>query len=289
MLLLCSLSTNAQSPFVVYKASRGVILQSLNKGTITAIKDPVRGTPVFYDDSFVLKDERFSVKIKDKKGEVYTYSGKGTIYPKDIVNQQKFNLFDRFFNLLLDTSKELGFNVTPVHTTQCVTHKGGKEALTDNTIDSISYVIATVVSQDISNNNYHPGVKIQRDYCDDESYNYYIENNDSSLYAFVLYTVSKDSIYKHNEVIVREDEYIRPSSIEFIPLNKNSVLKLDYFTMGTEGEEDSRTCYVLLFKSSDLYEEVASSIYDYKRMINWSIIEKKLIYQGNIDRVLLIK
>lgn len=236
-----------------------------------------------------MKDERYSVKIKDKKGEIYSYSGKGTIYPKDIVNQQKFNLFDRFFNLLLDTSKELGFNVTPVHTTQCVTHKGGKDGLMDNTIDSISCAVATAIAQDVSNNNYYPGVDVKRYYCDDESYNYYIKNNDSSLYAFVLYTVSKDSIYKHDEVIVREDEYIRPSNIEFIPLYKNSTLKLDYFTMSAENEEDSRTCYVLLFKRSDLYEDVESGIYDYKRMINWSIIEKELIYQGNIDRVLFIK
>lgn len=289
LLLSCFLSANAQSPFVVYKASRGVILQSFNKGKMIETKDPVRGTPVFNEDKFELKDERYFIKIKDNKGEIYSHSGKGTISPIDIVNQQKYNLFDRFLNLLLNTSKELGFNVTPVHTTQCVTHKGGKDASVDNNIDSISNAIATMIAEDIYESNYFQGVDIKRYYYDDESYHYLIKNNDSSEYAFVLYTVSKDSIYKHDEVIIQDDEYIRPSKIEFFPLCHNSMIPLNYITMSSVGEEDYRTGYLILFKRSDIYEDVESSIWDYKRFINWEIIEKELFYQGNIDRVLLIR
>lgn len=284
LLIFCPL-LYAKSPFVVYKASRGVILQSSKDGSL--INDPVRGTPVYDDDMFILNDEHYSIKIKEvNSGEIYTFSGKDKITAIDIANQQKYNLFDGFLRFLLSQSKEFGFNTSPVLTSQCVTSKGGTNE--SASIDSISNVIALNITEYIQSGQYYNGVVAKKEFTDEEMYSYVVTNKDTSTYALVLYTVSKENmVVRHNDVIAYVLDDVRPSKIELIPLPGNNTLKLDYFCMSND---DDRTCYVILFNRSDFYKELnKSSFYDYMRLINWEIIERELIYQGNVERVLYIK
>ena len=75
ILQICSSanSQNSQLPYIVYNASKGVILKS---SVYHEEFYPVRGTKLYEKDTFLLKDERYFVKIKDSEsGEISNYGG----------------------------------------------------------------------------------------------------------------------------------------------------------------------------------------------------------------------
>lgn len=285
LVLMASHPLYAQNRFVVYKASRGVVLQSSDQ---SINKDLKRGTPIFDDDKFLLNNEHFYIKIKEiNSGEIFSFSGRDTLTAKEIANQQKYYLFDKFRKFLLSQTSEFGFNVSPITTSQCVTSKGGKNF--SESIDSLSYIIASNITTDIQTDcNYH-GVVIQKEFIDDDIFNYVVVNNDTSTYALVIYSVGKDGLNKHNNVITYESGSFRPSKIEYYYLPGKFALKLDYFCLSST-DDDERTLYAILFNPSDLYVKTEHSlIYDYECLINWSIIERGLKFIGNDERVIFIR
>lgn len=278
------LYANAKSPYIVYNTSRGVVLLSSKYGEIV---NPVRGTEVFDVDHFKLNDDRFVVKIKDtKSGEVYSYSGKGTVSPRDIISVQRYSLFNKFISFFSFQAKESGFNTAPVYTSQCVTDKGPKEQLNN---DSISHNIATIINKAIANNSYANVVDVTKNYSSDkETFYYSVQNNDSTDYYFVIYTIGEDGIVnKHNRIILQESGQYRSDEIAFIPLKRQTTLDLLYFTMDATDEEDNRTCYIIIFNPLNYFRKQDNG--RYANNINWNIITKELIYQGNVNRVLQLE
>ena len=294
ILQICSSanSQNSQLPYIVYNASKGVILKS---SVYHEEFYPVRGTKLYEKDTFLLKDERYFVKIKDSEsGEIYTFKGKGKRTPMQIVTNQRYNSFDKFFSFLRSIEEEIGFNTTPIRTSQCVTHKGGAEKEQG---DSLSLIIASQINKAISDNIYNTSIDIRKAYSpDNESFYYSICNNDSIHYAIALYTVTKDNRINSHRIIVNTLGRDRNDGIAYIPLISNYTLNLDYFSIAAD-EEDNITCYVLLFHPEDFYtkeepEHDEEGNYNediYACSLDWNLILKELIYQGNNNRVIYIK
>ena len=288
LLVLCSSFSgqNDELPYIVFNASKGVILKSAKTNEEFY---PVRGTKLFENDLFLLKDERYFVKIKNTtNGEIYTFNGKGNISTRQIVNTQRYNAFDRFCSFLFSLAKEMGFNTTPLRTSQCVTYKG------DNiNIDSLSSQIASQIHKAIADSIYNTKVDIRKIYSsDNKSFHYAVQNNDSINYAMTLYTVTSDSIVHSQKIIVNKSGHYRTDEIAYIPLIGNYTLNLDYFSIATD-EYDNITSYVILFNPEDFYSqlEIKDLLTDeiYKCSLNWDLIIKELIYQGNANRVIYIK
>ena len=272
---------NAEAPYIVFNASRGVILQSTIYGDII---NPVRGTEVYIDDFFNIKDERYVVKIKDtKSGEIYSYTGKGVISSDIIVNSQTYNLAKKFFSFLSMQAEESGFNTTPVLTSQCVTQKGNN----DNYSLDLTDLISNEINASINEDQYYSEVSACKVVNpDEESYYYSLFNQDTIDYAFILFTVENDgSIFKHNKIIVNESNGYRSDEIEFIPIHKGVEIVLSYFLMSIE-EGIDRTCYVIIFNEKDFFQKQNNG--KYIKQLDWNIIEKNLIFQGNVERVIKI-
>lgn len=283
LVLQWSLPICAQNllPYDVFKATKGVILKSFVRNDEFF---PVRGTKLYERDTFLLKDNRYVVKVKDRRnGEVFTWNrGKGLITPLQIVSLQRYDNTKKFFSFLASIAEETGFDTKPVRISQGVLQKGGPE----NKPDSLSLNIATNIRNSIADSIYVDNVRISKVYSPDSTFYYLVQNCDTINYAMVLYTVTKDSVFRHDDILWDEWGRIRPDALEYLRLIPNHSLKLDYFSLdGTE--EDDRTCYVLLFNPSDFYISKENGTYDF--LIDWKTILKELIFQGNENRVLLIK
>lgn len=269
-------------PYVVYNATKGVILKSPVRGEEFY---PVRGTKLFERDTFLLKDNRYIVKIKDKRsGEIFTWDkGKGAVTPLLIVNQKRYDGVDKFFSFLLSLAKETGFDTEPVRTSQAVLPKGRLE----ETQDSLSLVIASQIRNAISEDKYVESVSVSKVYSQDTTFCYSVQNRDTINYAMVLYTVTKDGVFRHNDILVYELGRIRPDKIDFLRLIPGYTLNLDYFSMSAAAGEDERTCYVLLFNPEDFYIKKEND--EYERLLDWDILSTELIFQGDVCRVMLLK
>ena len=269
-------------PYVVYNATRGVVLKSPARGEEFY---PVRGTQLFERDTFLLKNERYVVKIKDKRsGEIFSWNkGKGAITPLQIVSQQRYDGTDKFFSFLTSLAKETGFDPEPVRTSHGVLHKGR----TEETQDSLSLAIASQIRDAISDNQYVQSVSVSKVYSQDTTFCYSIQNRDTISYAMVLYTVTKDSVFRHNDIIVFEYERARPDKIEYLPLVSNHTLNLDYFSLSAAEGEEERTCYVILFNPTDFYTKTEEDTYEF--VLNWETLAKELTFQGDVSRGLYIR
>ena len=89
------------------------------------------------------------------------------------------------------------------------------------------------------------------------------------------------------DIIVFEYGRLRPDKIEYLPLISNHSLNLDYFSMSAARGEDGQTCYVLLFNPTDFYLKKDNDRYE--RLINWDILSKELMFQGDISRVIYLR
>ena len=269
-------------PYVVFNATQGVVLKSPARGEEFY---PVRGTKLFERDTFLLKNNRYVVKIKDKRsGEIFKWGkGKGAITPLQIVDLQRYDLTDMFFSFLVSLAKETGLETESKRTSHGVLNKGRKE----EPQDSLSLAIASQIRDAISGNKYVESVSVSKVYSQDTTFCYSVQNRDTINYAMVLYTVTKDSVFRHNDIIVFEYGRPRPDKIEYQPLISNHTLNLDYFSLSAAEGEDERTCYVLLFNPTDFYLEKDSDRYE--RLINLDILSKELVFQGDVSRVIYIK
>lgn len=278
-----SIFAYAKAPYVVFNVSQGVILHSSTKGDIV---NPRSGEEVFKEDYFIIQDSRYIVKIKDaNSGEIYSISGKyDKIYPEQVVNFQKYILFDKFNSLLVSILTDIGFDTAPVKTSQCVINKGGERKMND----SISIIIGSHLRRLIADNININGVKVQKVYSiNGDVFNYSIQNNDTVDYDFVIYTVDRNNgIYLHNEIIVAENGRYQNDKIAFIPLLRKTSFDLTYFTMAAMNRDNSRTCYVLLFRPMDFYKKRVSG--KYECVLDWKIIEKELQYQGDVHRIIYL-
>lgn len=279
---------NQQLPYVAYNASKGVILKS--SGYHEEFY-PVRGTKLFEKDTFLLKDEHCFVKIKDvESGEIFTFKGKGKRTPRQIANDYRYDSYDKFLSFLETIIIEVGFNTAPVRTTQCVTPKG-KNGTKE---DSLSLNVASQVKIAISDSIYEPGVEVGNvNSLDNETFYYSVrskEKKDSIEYAIAVFTVGKNNIVNKHRLLINKYGRPRLDGIEYIPLIPNHTLNLSYFSFA---KDDSITCYVLLFNPVDFYKkkEKKSAKDDdtYDCLLNWDLITKELIYQGNVNRVIYIK
>lgn len=283
----CANAQNPRFPYVAYNASKGVILKS---SVYHEEFYPVRGTKLFEKDTFLLKDEHDFVKIKNtKNGEISTSKGKGKRTPRQIANDYKYDSYDKLLSFFETIKKEIGFPTTPVHTSQGITPKGG----TEEKNDSLSLIVASMVNKAISDSIYKSGVDVRKVYSqDNETFYYSVRNNDSVNYAMAIYTVDKNRVIGHNEVLVYKYGRVRPDKIEYIPLIRNFTINLDYFSLAM-GEEDMITCYVLIFNPDDFYIknekrfEEDEDTYDF--LLKWELVTKELTYQGDVNRVIYIK
>lgn len=284
IVLLISVPICAQNmlPYVVFNASKGVILKSPTHGEEFY---PVRGTKLFEKDTFLLKDNRYIVKIKDKRnGEIFTWDkGKGAITPQQIVSQQQYDRPKKFLSFLISLADELGFDTKPVRTSQGVTTKGTKE----ETSDSLSLVMASQIRDDISNSKYVESISVSKVYSKDTTFCYSIQNRDTINYAMVLYTVTNDSTFRHNDILEYNQGRIRPDKIDYLRLIPGYTLNLDYFSLSAAEDEDERTCYVLVFNPEDFYIKKEND--KYNRLLNWETLSAELKFQGDINRVILLK
>lgn len=282
--LQLSLPTCAQNllPYVVYNATRGVILKSPARSEEFY---PVRGTQLFERDTFLLKNDQYVVKIKDKRsGEVFTWNkGKGAITPLRIVSQQQYDETDKFFSFLISLAKETGFDTEPVRISHGVLHKGRPE----ESQDSLSLAIASQIRNTISDKKYAESVSVSKVYSQDTTFCYSIQNRDTINYAMVLYTVTKDSVFRYDDILVYELGRVRPDKIDYLRLIPNYTLNLDYFSMSAAEDEEERTCYVLIFNPTDFYTKKENDTYEFQ--LNWETISKELIFQGNVSKVLYIR
>ena len=154
---------SAQVPFVVFNSSPGVILKSSKYGLIT---NPVPGTEVFERDTFNLKDERYIIRIKDThSGEIYKFSGKGLITPRQIVSKQRYDLFDKFISFLESLAIETGFNTSPVRTSQGVTYRGNRGEQRNHS--DLSQRISSQIMKTISDSIYYSSVNVTKVYSQD--------------------------------------------------------------------------------------------------------------------------
>lgn len=268
-------------PYVVFNATKGVVLKSPARGEEFY---PVRGTKLYESDTFLLKDNRYVVKVKDKRnGEIFSWDkGKGEITPLQIVNQQRYDKSDKFRSFLISLAQETGFDTEPVRTSQCVLPKGGLEEKQD----SLSLAIASQIRDAILDKKYVETVSVSKVYSQDTTFYYSIQNRDSTNYAMVLYTVTNNDVFRHNDVLVYELGRVRPDGIDYLRLIPGYTLNLDYFYLSAEEGEDEKTCYVLLFNQDDFY--IKKEADRYERLLDWNVISKELIFQGEISRVLYL-
>lgn len=274
------MSSDSKSPFVVYNASNGVVLHSrhLKDSIIT----PVRGTEVYLEDTFELRDERYEVRIKDtKSGEIFSFSGKAIVTPKQIVDASKVTLFRRFLSFIALQAEEFGFNISPVYTSQCVSYKGHIES----SGDTLSQDISLQIKSSIVDSVYCDDIRCSKILNGDGTYYYSIKNMSSTDYGFVLYTVGADNIcYDHSSVVLSLSDIYAYDEIEYMLLVKNSTLDLTYISMA---EEDLKnTCYVIVFNPKDFY--LQSDAGHYVAKIDWSLVEKELVNQGGSEYVIRI-
>lgn len=269
-------------PYVVYNATKGVVLKSPCRSENFY---PVRGTKLYERDYFLLGDDRYVVKIKDvKSGEIFTWNkGKGIVTPLQIVSLQKYTLYDQFLDFLKSLAEETGFETAPICTSQGVTVKGNGESKEKR--DSLSVIIAHQIRDALSDSICVNDVFVNKVYSLDSTFFYSVENRSSVNYGMVLYTVTKNCIYKHDDIIVYEMGRPSPDNIECLRLVPNHTLNLDYFSMVTDGENE-RTCYVLLFNPSDFYKKRDNETFDF--LIDWEIVSKELKYQGDVSRVIYL-
>lgn len=285
-----SLGGNPDSPYTVFNRSKGgVVLTSYKFGTIN---NPVRGTQVFNNDRFKI-DMGCYVSIKDtKSGEIYKYdSESNNISPLQIINSQRYNSYNRFSSFLKSVAKELGFEVSPVRTSQCIIHKGSH--VENESIDSLSIAISLRIKNAIQDSIFFNNVIVDYNYYNDKSFNYIIQNNDSIGYAFVVYTVGKTGdTSKHNKILVQNNlGEFKPDNIEFLLLPPNYRLILDYFLLESPTDDDNRTLYILLFNPADFYEGQIGINEEEKfnSIVNWRIIESELKYRGNVNIPIFLK
>lgn len=269
-------------PYVVFNATQGVVLKSPARREEFY---PVRGTQLFEKDTFLLKNDQYVVKIKDKRsGEIFKWDrGKGAITPLQIANQQRYDLTDKFFSFLVSLAKETGFETESKRTSHGVLHKGRQE----ESIDSLSLAIASQIRDAISGTQYVESVNVSKVYSQDSTFCYSVQNRDTINYAMVLYTVTKNGVFRHNDIIVFEYGRPKPDKIEYLPLISNYTLNLDYFSLSAAKGEEERTCYVLLFNPTDFYLEKDNDRYE--RLINWDILSKELVFQGDVSKVIIIQ
>jgi len=268
-------------PYVVYNATRGVVLKSPARGEEFY---PVRGTQLIENDTFLLRNNRYVVKIKDKRsGEIFTWNkGKGAITPLQIVSRQQYDVTSKFFSFLVSLAKETGFDTESKRTSHGVLDKGKPE----ETQDSLSLAIVSQIRNAISDDKYVESVSVSKVYSQDTTFCYSVQNRDTINYAMVLYTVTKDSVFRHNDILVYEKGRVRPDKIEYLRLIPNYTLNIDYFSLSAAEGEEERTCYVLLFNPTDFYLKKNNDRYE--RLINWGILSKELEFQGDISRVIYL-
>ena len=279
---ICAQEKPVELPYVVFNATKGVILKSP-----TRCKEfyPVRGTQLFEKDTFLLKNNQYVVKIKDKRnGEIFTWAkGKGAITPQQIVDQQRYDVTDKFFSFLVSLAKETGFETESKRTSHGVLHKGSQE----DALDSLSLAIASQIRDAISDGKYVESVSINKVYSKDTTFYYSVQNLDTINYAMVLYTVTKDSVFRHDDIRVDELGRVRSDKIEYLRLIPRYTLNLDYFSLSAEEGENERTCYVLLFNPEDFYIKKKND--KFERLLDWSIISTELKLQGEVNRVIFLK
>lgn len=270
-----------KTQYEVFKVSKGVVLVSTKYGKIT---NPVRNTYVNKDDKFELADERYFVKLRDSTGQIYTYTGKGYVSALQIVNGDKYTNFERFLQFLFSLAQDSGFNTTPICTSQCVTEKGRLNSLGT---DSLSFIVAANVKQAISDTCYFSNVLLtKKNLPDNETFNYVIQNKDTTNYVFTIYTVDKNgSVNNPNRIIVKESTEFRFDEISFIPLLNQNSIDLTYFTMAELGVENN-TCYVLLFNLNKIWKKQQNGKYP---SLDWNLITREFTYQGDVNRVILIQ
>lgn len=282
--LQMSLPIYAQNilPYVVYNATKGVILKSTSRGEEFY---PVRGTQLYEKDTFLLKDNRYVVKIKDKRsGEIFTWDkGEGAITPLQIVSLQRYDGANKLFSFFLFLAEEMGFETKPVRTSQGVIKKGRAE----ETQDSLSVKTAYQIKNAISDSIYVSDVFVNKVYSQDSTFFYSIQNRDTINYAMVLYTVTKEGVFRHDDIIVYELGRPRPDEIEFLRLIPNYTFNFDYFSFSAADGENDRTCYVLLFNPSDFYIKKEND--KYESLIDWDVVSKELTYQGDICKVIYLR
>lgn len=282
--LQMSLPIYAQNilPYVVYNATKGVILKSTSRGEEFY---PVRGTQLYEKDTFLLKDNRYVVKIKDKRsGEIFTWDkGEGAITPLQIVSLQRYDGANKLFSFFLSLAEEMGFETKPVRTSQGVIKKGRAE----ETQDSLSVKTAYQIKNAISDSIYVSDVFVNKVYSQDSTFFYSIQNRDTINYAMVLYTVTKEGVFRHDDIIVYELGRPRPDEIEFLRLIPNYTFNFDYFSFSAADGENDRTCYVLLFNPSDFYIKKEND--KYESLIDWDVVSKELTYQGDICKVIYLR
>lgn len=282
--LLISLPIYAQNqlPYVVYNASKGVVLKSPTYGEEFY---PVRGVRLHEKDVFLLKDNRYVVQIKDKRsGEIFTWDkGKGEISPQQIVSQHRYDATGKFFAFLLSLAKETGFETEPVRISQGVLYKGRP----GETQDSLSLGVASQIRDAVLTGKYVESVSVSRIYSKNETFCYSVKNSDHTNYAMVLYTVTKDGVFRHNDILVYELGRPRTDEIDYLRLAPDYTLNIDYFTLSAAEGEDERSCYVLLFNPEDFYIKKENNRYE--RLLDWDIISKELTFQGNVNRVIYLK
>ena len=268
--------------YIVYNATKGVVLKSPVRGEEFY---PVRGTPLFEKDTFLLKNNRYVVKIKDKRsGEIFTWDkGKGAITPLQIVSQQRYDGTAKFFSFLVSLAKETGFDTEPVRTSHGVLHKGRIE----ESQDSLSLTIASQVKNAICEGKYVESVSVNKVYSQDTTFSYSVQNHDTINYAMILFTATKDSVFRHDDILVYELGRVRPDKIEYLPLIHNYTLNLDYFSLSAAVGEEERTCYVMLFNPTDFYVKKENERYE--SIINWNVILKELTFQGDVSRAIFLK
>lgn len=270
------------SPYLVFNASKGVILKSSKHGII---ENPRRGTEVYKDDVFSLRDERYYIKIKDRySGEIHSFNGKANITPKEIVNSDKYGQFEKFASFILSLAEEFGCETSPIRTSQCVSHKGGG----NEPNDSLSSIVALQIRKAIDDSLYSSIIDINKVYTEErESFTYSIMNKDTACYAAVIFTVGNDNVaYNHNEIIIKKGEDFSPDALECIRLIGHYQINLSYLEFSALNNDDNRTCYVLFFKTDDFYNKRYSGKFD--KIMNWKSIAEELTYQGDVRRAIYI-
>ncbi len=274
--LICAQNNLKKLSYTVFNADKGVILSHQGNEMY-----PVKGKELYSNDKFILKDPHYKVSIKNvKNGEVYKFKGIATISPEEIVNKQKSTLFDRFNKFLTILKEDIGFETTPVHVSHCVMHKGGSIEVND----SLSFFIASQIRNSIINNNYNTEVIVKKNFSNDSTYFYSIENSNPTSYGMKLYTVTKDGIFNHDAISYYNIDRLRPDKIEYLRIIPNQTLNLDYFILDSS-EEYERTCYILLFNPENFYDKKNEK---FERLINWNIISNELVFQGDVNRVIYI-
>ena len=152
--------------------------------------------------------------------------------------------------------------------------------------DSLSLAIASQIRDAISNSKYVESISVGKVYSQDTTFCYSVQNRDAINYAMVLYTVTNDGVFRHDDIIVYEWGRPRPDKIDYLRLIPDYTLTLDYFSLSAESE-DERTCYVLLFNPTEFYTKKESD--KYECLIKWEILSKELIFQGDVNRVIFLK